>query len=104
MKKIYVNNREFNGINRIFHTDIDGDSTRRGLLAALHATLVRWRLPPVVIYCLLVIFFTQRPFSYAADPLKLAMHEEPIEWIPFTYVCPVCGYDIENKVLNFFIF
>jgi glycopeptide antibiotics resistance protein len=100
MKKIYVNNREFNGINRIFGNDIEGDSTRRNFLAGLYTTLVRWRLPLVVIYCLLVIFLTQQPFSYTTDPVKLSMHSEPIEWIPFTYVCPVCGYDIKNKVLN----
>jgi glycopeptide antibiotics resistance protein len=100
MKRIYVNNRVLQRTKQPANLDLKGISASQNILAVLYQFLIRWRILLLLIYCLLVIFLTQQPFSYTSDPVKLSMHKDPIEWMPFTYVCPVCGYDIKNKVLN----
>ncbi len=92
-----------NDIKKPFALDTTSVSTTSNILAVLYKTLIRWRVPLLVIYCFFVLFCTQYPFSYTSDSVKLSMRSEPIEWIPFSYVCPVCGYDIKNKVLNLFM-
>ncbi len=51
-------------------------------------------------YCAIVLWGTLTPFDFTVDKQMLMMRREPIEWVPFSYVCPSNGYNIKNKIMN----
>lgn len=55
-------------------------------------------------YCLALLYGTLAPFDFTSDPEAFDHRSKPIEWIPFTYVCPHCTYDTNDKLLNLAIF
>lgn len=55
-------------------------------------------------WVVLLLLGTLYPFRFSADPAKLKYRTHPIEWIPFTYVCPQCGYELPDKLLNLVMF
>ena len=55
----------------------------------------------MLVYAGAVIIGTLSPFNFSADIRKdFALREEPIEWVPFSYICPICGFDVKGKILN----
>ena len=54
-------------------------------------------------YSILILYGTLKPFNFTVNSKILATRSEPIEWVPFSYVCPSCGYNIKNKVINLFM-
>jgi len=55
-------------------------------------------------YTLCLFVGTLAPFDFTLDSSRLASRREPVEWVPFSYVCPKCGYDLKNRALNFVMF
>ena len=55
-------------------------------------------------YSLCLIAGTLSPFDFTTDPARLSLRPKPIEWIPFTYVCPRCTYEAKDKLLNLAMF
>ncbi len=70
------------------------------LLKGVCRSLKRARTGLIVAYCLIVLVGTLSPFNFTTDRNLLMNRAEPIEWIPFSYICPRCGFNIKNKVLN----
>jgi glycopeptide antibiotics resistance protein len=53
------------------------------------------------VYAGVVIIGTLSRFNFSANIRKnIASREEPIEWVPFSYICPKCGFDFKGKILN----
>lgn len=68
---------------------------------------IRWvMLAGLICYTALLYYGTLRPFNFRVDAREHAgTYKEP-EWIPFTRVCPVHGYEIQpqDKAINLVMF
>jgi len=58
----------------------------------------------LAIYCVLMVIGTLAPFNFTLEPSVHSRRPHPIEWIPFSYICPVCGLDVKDKILNTIMF
>lgn len=56
------------------------------------------------VYCIVLLMGTLWPFNITLDGPYLIMKLKTVEFIPFTYWCPQCGFDYKNKLLNIFMF
>jgi glycopeptide antibiotics resistance protein len=66
--------------------------------------LTRWAAALLAIYCVLMLVGTLYPFNFTTDSALMSRRPHPIEWIPFSYICARCGFDIDGKVLNTIMF
>jgi len=64
----------------------------------------RWSSALFAIYCVLILIGTLEPFNFTINSTLLSKRPHPIEWIPFSYICPLCGLDIKDKILNTIMF
>ena len=56
------------------------------------------------VYCIILLIGTLWPLNFLVDGPYIIKKLKAVEWIPFTYWCPQCGFDYKNKLLNLFIF
>jgi len=54
----------------------------------------------LAVYTALLLAGTLWPFDPTLDPDALSRHWAEVEWVPFTQVCPDCGWDLSGKALN----
>jgi len=64
----------------------------------------RWSTALFAIYCVLILIGTLEPFNFTINSALLSRRPHPIEWIPFSYICPSCGFSIKDKILNTIMF
>jgi glycopeptide antibiotics resistance protein len=57
-----------------------------------------------LIYCFLLLLGTLWPLDFQAGGPYLIIKLKGVEWIPFDYLCPRCGIDYKDYLLNFFMF
>jgi len=59
---------------------------------------------PLLLYTCLLLIGTLWPLNFRADGAFLTKKIASVEWLPFTYRCPVCGFDFKDKILNLGMF
>ena len=81
--------------------------TREMLGTTLDA--VRYRLNRglrvlLLAYCALLLYGTLWPLQFSLQPRDPTDPHARVEWFPFSYRCPDCGWDWKDKLLNLAMF
>jgi glycopeptide antibiotics resistance protein len=66
----------------------------------------RWPAPALAAYAAFLVVATLAPFEFTSSPLFDGSLRAPrVEWIPFTYVCPVHGRAcLHDRLVNVVLF